>query len=171
MRTLSKKTSAVVASAALLGLVGSGVAYAYWTTSGLGAGTASTSAGAADLSVTQDATPVLTALYPGATSQTVHGTVTNNAANSASVATITGYVTVVKAVGAPGGTCDETDYVLGGSSTATALAPVAATSFAAGEIAAGGSKAFTYSLAFNNKALTNQDACKGAVVTINYNAS
>jgi len=66
---------------------------------------------------------------------------------------------VVKAGGAPAGTCDATDYTLSN-----------ATMSVGAEVPAGNGKGSWTgaTLAFNDKAATNQDACKGATVNLAY---
>jgi hypothetical protein len=87
MRKLSKASTAVAASAALV-LTG-GVAYAYWTTSGSGTGSASTgdSSTADKIALAQVGT--LTGFYPGSTPQTVLVQATNPAAYSQRVGEVT----------------------------------------------------------------------------------
>jgi hypothetical protein len=100
---------------------------------------------------------VFDAFYPGDSAQTISGTVTNNATNSAYVNSVTVSISSVsQAVGAIG-SCDATDYTLS--------LPVMAVG---SDIAAGGSSTFTgATLKFNNKA-SNQDGCKGATVHLAY---
>jgi hypothetical protein len=152
MRRFTKKQYLVAGVAALVIAGTAGSAIAYWSTSGTGTGSASTSAGASDLTITQTST--IAAMHPGDTAQTITGTVTNNAANSAYVNTVTVSIASVTPVA---GTCDATDYTL-----ATPVMTVAQ------DVAAGGSANFSgATLKFNNK-LTNQDGCKGATVNLAY---
>jgi hypothetical protein len=68
---------------------------------------------------------------------------------------------VTKAVGAPAGTCDDTDYTL-----ANAVVTVNA------EVLADDSSTWTGpTIKFNNKPSTNQDPCKGATVNLAYTIS
>ena len=139
-----------------LALVVSAAAVAYWTTSGSGTGTQSTSAGAANLTVTQVST--LTAMYPGDTAQTLSAKVKNNADHSVKVDSLTASIDNVTKANGVTGTCDATDYTLTDAlmiDGATELIKNAESTFS-------GAK-----LQFNNKA-ANQDACKGATVTIKY---
>ncbi|NEA33840.1 hypothetical protein [Streptomyces sp. SID13031] len=151
---MRNKKKILVAAAAVV-VIGAGSAFAYWSTGGSGSGTGSTSAGASDLTVEQ--TTVFNAFYPGGAAQVINGKVTNNAASSAYVNTVTASISsVTQAVGA-GGTCDASDYTLVPSTT-----PVAS------DIAPGGFHTFTgATLKFNNKT-TNQDGCKGATVNLAY---
>jgi hypothetical protein len=70
---------------------------------------------------------------------------------------------VDKAVDAPAGTCDPSDYTLAN--------PVMSIGTAGVDIAAGAFENFTgATLKFNNKA-SNQDGCKGATVNLAYAAN
>lgn len=150
----NKKKIILAAAAAVV--IGAGSAFAYWSTTGSGSGTGSTSAGASNLAIAQ--TTVFTAFYPGDSAQTISGTVTNNATNSAYVNSVTVSIAgVTQAVGAVG-TCDSTDYTL-----ASPVMSVAA------DVAAAGTANFTgATLKFNNKVAANQDGCKGATVNLSY---
>jgi hypothetical protein len=161
---LTKKRVIIGATVAAVVLSGTGVAYAYWTTSGTGSGTAATSAGAANLTITQDTT--LAAMFPGDSPQTFSATVLNNAANSATVASLGAYITTNK-VG-----CDGTDFLINGSSTGSIGSPTSL-GWTSTEIAAAGQASTngTDTVQFNDKVSTNQDICKAAVVTIHYVAS
>ncbi len=157
MRHLPKRMIPV-AIALLALLVFSGVAYAYWTASGSGSGSAQAAAGTSALTVNQ--TTVLTAMYPGDTAQTISGTFNNPNPGPVYVSTVTASISsVTKAVGAPAGTCDATDFTLA-SATATVNA----------EVPAGNAKgAWTGpTIKFNDKGAVNQDACKGATVNLGY---
>lgn len=155
MPSITRKKLVVGAAVVAVVAVGGGTAYAYWSTSGSGTGSATTSAGAASLSVTQTST--ITNMYPGDSAQTISGTVTNNAANSAYVTKV---VASIASVDGGAGSCDATDYTL-----ATPEMLVGS------DIAPGGTANFTgATIKFNNKA-TNQDGCKGATVHLAYAAS
>jgi len=154
MRKSTKITAAL--GGAALTVATAGAAYAYWTTSGNGTGSAPTSAGAASLEIAQ--TSVLSNMYPGDSAQTISGTVKNTAVNSAYVTKVVASIASVTPVGT--GTCDASDYTL------------ATPDMAVGQDVASGSTV-TFSgatIKFNNKA-TNQDGCKGATVNLAYAAS
>jgi hypothetical protein len=168
----TQKTTAVVGGTIAAVLVG-GVAFAYWSTSGSGTGTASTSVGnAAAVSITGN---VPDAMYPGDSPQTVTATLKNtDPAQKVHVNGVSAYLTVT-----PVGTnvCDVSNYSLTGSSgiasnNADADNPVALT-FTAVELGKKDSTTpsdtatATGSIQFNNKT-SPQDGCKGAAVTINY---
>lgn len=148
---------AVVTTA--LVLVGGGAAYAWWSTTGTGSGTATTGT---SVPITVVQTGTLTAMYPGDTAQTLSGNFTNTNPGPVHVNTVIVSITsVTKAVGAPAGTCDATDYTLAGASM----------SVNADVPAGSGQGAWTgATIKFNNKG-TIQDACKGATVNLGYTAS
>ena len=155
MRRLSRKTT-LVALAAVVLLAGAGTAYAYWTTTGAGTGTA---AAGTNVTITANQTGVLTALYPGATPQTLSGTFDNNNTSPAYVATVTASIaSVTKAAGAPTGTCEATDFTLAGPVMTVGVEVPAGTAQGAWTGA---------TIAFNDKA-ANQDGCKLATVNIAY---
>jgi hypothetical protein len=152
---------AVVAggTAALLGV---GVAFAYWTTSGSGEGSAATTAGVVDqLSFDQAA---VADMYPGDSSQPLTVTVTNDASESAYVTTVKAYITTDKSG------CTGADFLLGGAAAPSTAGTAVALVWTAQDLIAGGSDEATSTIQFNNTG-ANQDACKEAVVTINYVAS
>ena len=150
---INKKIAAGIAAGAIV-LGGGGVAFAYWTSGGTGAGSASTSAGAANLTLAQTST--LANLYPGGAPQAITGTVTNNADNSAYVTSVTVSIASVTPAAGATGSCDTSDYTLGGT-----------TIMAVGkDVASKASATFSgATIAFNNKP-ANQDACKGATVNL-----
>lgn len=158
MRKLSKKTLAVATTVVLLS--GGGAAFAYWTAGGTGTGTAVTGTNVA-ISAVQ--TTVVTGLVPGAAAVTVSGNFTNTNTSPVYVATVTASIaSVVKAGGAPAGTCDATDYTL--------LTPA----MTVGAQVAAGTAQGTWTgatIAFNNKPAANQDGCKGATVNLAYSIS
>jgi hypothetical protein len=144
----------------ILTLALAGVAYAYWTAGGSGTGSAS----AGDtVDVTANQTTVLTPMYPGDSPQTISGDFDNPNSGPVYITDVTvSIASVTKAVGAPAGTCDASDFTLTGASMAVGA-----------EVPAGnGQGAFTgATIQFNNKAATNQDACKNATVSLAYSVS
>jgi len=156
MFKLNKKRGIILG--VVVTLVVAGAALAYWTAGGSGTGTAPVAAGTSNLTVNQ--TTTLTGMYPGDTAQTISGNFDNSNSGPAYVGTVTASIaSVAKAGGAPAGTCDATDFTL-----ANAAMTVAA------EVPTGTAKgAWTgATLKFNDKTTTNQDACKGATVTLSY---
>jgi hypothetical protein len=157
MRALNKKVAVVVTTGVVV-IASAGTAYAYWSTTGSGTASAASSAGGANLTVAQTST--ISNMYPGDAPQTLSGTVTNNADNSAYVASVTVSIkSVTPAAGASGG-CSAADYAL-----TNAVMPVNKDLLAKGTTAFSGA-----TIQFANSATTNQDGCKGATVTLAYTA-
>jgi len=155
MAHLSRRQK-IAASATALVLIGSGTAaFAYWSSTGTGTGSGSTTAGDSHLSITGD---VANALYPGQDAQNFTATVKNLADNNAKVASLTAYVSTDK-----GSACDGSNFLINGSSAAT---PVSLT-WTAVDLAKNGTQDSSNTIQFFNKA-SNQDGCKGAIVTLNY---
>ena len=102
---MHRKKKILIAGTAIVA-IGAGTAFAYWSTTGTGSGSGSTSAGASNLAIAQTST--ISNMYPGDGAQTISGTVTNNASNSAYVNTVTVSIASVTATG----TCDASDYTL-----------------------------------------------------------
>jgi hypothetical protein len=156
MRTISRKTSKLTVGTAAVVLIGSGAAFAYWTTGGAGTGSATTGD---TVSLTAVQTSTVTGMRPGDAAQALSGNFNNPNSGPTYVTSVTASISAVdKAAGVPG-TCDATDYVL-----ANATMSVNA------QIPAGNAQG-TWSgatIKFNNKTSVNQDACKGATVTLTY---
>lgn len=134
-----------------------GGAYAYWTNSGSGTGTAATSnPSAGQLTVSGTA---ITGIAPGVAAKPLAGSISNPAGSGSDfhVSGLSATISIDSAHATAG--CATSDYTLVQPSGVTGdLAPGASLPFSSG------------SIAFNNKA-TNQDFCKGATVTINYTVS
>jgi hypothetical protein len=155
MSKFTKKRGMVLGVVMALALAGA--AFAYWTSTGSGTGSAS--AAGAQSALTANQTTVLTPMYPGDTAQTISGNFNNPNSGPIYVSTVTVSISgVTKAVGAPAGTCDATDFTVAGAAMSVAT-----------EVPTGNAKgAFTgATIKFNNKA-SNQDACKGATVALAY---
>jgi hypothetical protein len=164
MRRISTKSVVAVVAGTALVAGGAGVAYAFWTATGTGSGTATTSTGESHLAF--GATTTIDAMYPGDAPQAFSVTLTNNAQNKAYVAGVKAFLTIDGSH--PG--CSADDYVLGATTAATAPGSEATAvplAWTATELASGGSGTVSGKIGFNDKG-TNQDACKGATVTINY---
>ncbi len=156
MSTMSR-TKKLVAATAAVALLGSGAAFAYWTTGGSGTGTAATGTTA---NVVVNQTSTVTGLAPGAGAQTLSGNFTNSNSGPVYIASVTvSIASVTKAGGAPVGTCDATDYTLTGATMAIGA-----------EVAAGNAVGSWTgaTIRFNDKTSTNQDACKNATVNLSY---
>jgi hypothetical protein len=147
MRKLNKKIVVGTAAAAVV-LVGGGIAFAYWSTTGSGSGSATNAA--------SNGTVVLHAAFaggltPGA-SETVTYTADNAGTSSLRVGTITPTVSIDAAHVTSG--CAVTDFTIAPTTSNTT---VAATT---NGVAAG-----TGTLFFADTA-ANQDGCKGATITL-----
>jgi hypothetical protein len=155
----TKRGLKVAALAGGLVLVG-GVAFAYWTQGGTGSGSASTG-GTTPITVNQKSS--IAGLAPGVGPKTLSGDFDNPNSGPVYVTSVTASISsVVKAAGAPAGTCDATDYTLSNATMAVGAEVPAGT-------AQGSWTGAT--LEFNNKSGVNQDACKGATVNLAYTAS
>ena len=154
---LKKRALIPVAIALVAVIAATGVVYGYWTANGSGTGTAAVANDVSNLTVNQ--TTVLDPMFPGDTAQTISGDFDNPNTAATFVNTVTVSISsVTKAVGAPAGVCDATDFTLTNPvATVSALVPVGT-----------GVGSWTGpTLQFNNKAV-NQDACKGATVNLAY---
>ncbi len=157
MLKFTKRRRALPLIGAVATLAVAGVALAFWTGGGSGAG--SGTAAGAQTGLTANQTTTLTAMYPGDSAQTISGNFDNPNSGPIHVSSVTVSIdSVTKAAGAPAGTCDATDFTL----ASTAMNVNA-------EVPAGTAKgSFTgATIRFNDKA-TNQDACKGATVSLAY---
>jgi hypothetical protein len=154
---MNTKRTVVATTVAFLLIGGGTAAFAYWSTSGSGTGSAATSAGAANLLVTQTAAP--TNLAPGVAAGGISVDVKNQAANDVVVNQV---VVSIASVTGGAGACSAADYTL--------TNPVMTNG--AGALAAGATVAFSgATLGFNNDPLNSQDGCKGASVNLAYAVS
>lgn len=160
---VTKKVAATI-GAGTIAVAASGVAFAYWSTSANGTGSASTDAGVADsLSFT---TTAISSMYPGDAAQPLVVKVTNTDAHQkVYVTAVKAYVTTDK-TGCTGG-----DFLIGATPAPSTAGTAVALNWSGQELAAGGFASTSGdTIHFNNKT-SLQDACKGATVTINYVAS
>lgn len=147
MRKPSKKVVVGVAAVAIaLGTAGG--AYAYWTSAGSGTGSATTGS-AEHVTITQ--TSVVTAMGPGVAAQPLSGTFTT--AHPAYVGQVTAVVDSTSNAG-----CTAADFTVV-QPTATNGEVTSASTWSGG------------SIAFNDKADTNQDACQGVTVNLKYSSN
>jgi hypothetical protein len=153
----TKRRFVAGAVAAVIVLAGGGAALAYWTSNGSGNGQARAGTTAA-VSVNDESTTV--ALRPGGPSQALVGSFSNPGDGPVFITSVTASVErVTKAANAPAGTCDTSDYEI-----TQATMPVNA------EVGVGAREGSWSgaSLSFVNKPTIDQDACKGATVTVSY---
>jgi hypothetical protein len=149
MRKISHKKKVItLVAAGAIAVAGAGAAYAYWTATGAGTGTGTVGSATTPFVITN---AVPTGLVPGG-SVTVNGTVTNNNATSSQfVNTVTGVVST-------SGGCLASDFTL----------PAVPVNLRV--LKAGGTQPFSATLSMADTAL-NQDACKGATVTITWTSN
>ena len=129
-------------------------AFAYWTANGTGSGTAGTAATSTPLTIVQDSFGG-SALTPGGTAQPISGTVNNT--NTFGVPFTLTAVPAVDATHATAG-CQAGWYTVTLTTSPTT-------------VAANNHADFAGTVAMTNLASTNQDACKGATVTVTYTAT
>lgn len=153
----TNKRLAVIVAAGALVILGGGAAYAYWTSTGIGSGSATT--GTSEDFVVSSSAATGGPLTPGGPSQTVGFTVTNPGTGSQNLSL------VVVTVGNPDGTawtlvpgCSATDYTVG--------TPV----ISYGEIAPSGLATGTVTITMDDDPV-NQDGCKDATVPLYFVAS
>jgi hypothetical protein len=151
MHKFTRRTLAVSTAAVLL--LGGGAAYAYWTNSGSGSGTAATGTNAP---VTVKQTSVIAAMYPGQPAQTLSGNFDNPNAGTTFVTAVTATGFAIDEPHATAG-CLPASYTLGGTAPVNTQVPFGT--------AQGAWTGLTITM---NNLVTNQDACKNAVVTITY---
>ena len=158
----TKKKSAAFVAAGVIGLATAGGAYAYWTSLGGGTGTASTRAGASNVFLVTGGST--SAMYPGDSAQSITATVKNTGTENYKIQSVKAYVTTNKT------NCDGSDYRLNGAEAPLTEGTAVSLAVTPVDLAPAATTTVDYTLQFNDKA-TNQDACKGATVTINYVAS
>jgi hypothetical protein len=151
MKKLTRTGTIVVAGTATLALA-SGVAFAYWTSSGSSTGPA---AAGTTSSVTIAQTGTITGLYPGGPAQTIAIDITNP---NAGAVTLAGVTATVSGTSDPG--CTALDFAISG--------PV----YGGGVIAGGAiTPASGATISMLNRTAVNQDACKGATINLAFAAS
>ena len=152
--TKKKKIAAIATAVVVVGT--GGAAFAYWTTSGTGSGTAATGTSAA---VNAVQTSVITDMGPGTAAQTLSGTFTNTDTQPLYVTSLAvSIASVESAPGVPAVGCEADDYVITGSPLAIGA-----------QAAVNDSTTWTgMTIAFVNEAAENQDGCKNATVNLAY---
>ncbi len=151
MRHTKKRSTVIGLIAVLIASVG---AYAYWTQTGAGGGTASTGSGSA---IVVNQTSVITNLSPGSAPQTLSGTFTNPNPGSVRVASVT--ATIASVSGGAGGTpaCTVDDYAITDATTTVGQT-----------INSGTNGTWSGPKIEMLDSAANQDACKGATVNVTY---
>ena len=149
MSLLAKKSVALIVGITVV-VVGAGAAFAYWTNAGAGADTASTGT---NIPIVVNQVSTVAGMAPGVAAQALSGNFDNDNAGPVYVAGVTATVTGTDKIG-----CTAADYTIAGVATV-------ATQILAGD-GVGAWSGLT--IQFNNKAATNQDACKNAIVNIKY---
>lgn len=158
MSASRKRITGIAIGTAVLLAIGGG-AFAYWTLSGSGTGSATT--GTVSGSITVNQTSTVTNLRPGGTAQTLSGDFDNSDDSPVFVTSVT--VSIDSVVTSPvGGSCDATDYTLT-NATMTVGAQIPSGSAQGSWTGA--------TIAFNNKGAVNQDDCQGATVNLAYVAN
>lgn len=150
-----KKKAAVVVAAAALTVTAAGGAYAFWTASGSGSGSA-TNASSANGSVALTAS-FAAGLTPGASEDV---TFTGSNAGKASLQVTTIHLDSVSVDSAHSG-CNVKDFSMGDVGSGTVV-PAGVSGVA---LAGKGT------LMFADSATVSQDACKGAIITLNLTSS
>lgn len=157
MRPMTKKNKiAAVALSATLLAAGGGAAYAYWSTTGGGSGSAVASNTTSNVTITASFGGGITPSGNGgaSTAKTITYTAANPNTSSTPVTLINPVVTTAVAAGVTG-VCDAAWF--------KATVPVGPTTVPAGATA---EPLGTGTLTFTDDPTTNQDACKGATITV-----
>jgi hypothetical protein len=149
---LRKPVAGTVVAGGILA-VSATAAFAYWTATGTGSGTATTAEASTNLVITQNSFNG-SALVPGGAAQAVSGTIANANTFAAPISSFLTAVSVDSAHATAG--CQASWY------TAAVTGPAS--------VPANGSAGFSGTVKLNDLPSTNQDACKGATVTLTYTA-
>ncbi len=152
----TKKRLAVIVVAAVL-MLGGGIAYAYWSSTGTGTGSATT--GTSVVFTITSTAPTGGLLTPGGPTDSVTFTVINTGTGTQNLSLIK--VSVAASGGAPWTSvagCSASDYTVG------------TPAITYGQIAPAGTLTGTVSIQMLNLA-SNQDACKSATVPLYFVAS
>ena len=152
MKRNTRNSYVLMAAGAAALLLGGGVAFAFWTSSGTGTGTA---AAATTDSVDISQVGSITGLYPGGPGETISIEIANPNDSAVSIGDVTAEVTSTDKPG-----CSADDFAISG--------PV----FGGGTIAGGATQgASGASISMVNDLARNQDACKGALVSLGFTAA
>jgi hypothetical protein len=159
LRTLTRKRVLLVGMVAAVAVAA--VAYGFFSTTGTGSGTAATASAPSTITVNQTG-GAITGLYPGGSAKSLSGNFTNNGTGAVHIASVSATISSVdKAVGAPAGTCDTSNYSITGSpATVNSSIPTGTN--------VGSWSGLSVQM---NETNVNQDACQGATVHISYTAN
>ena len=150
-------TRSTLTRLALVGALAAGGAYAYWTNSGSGTGSATTANPAGNL-LTVTGVGAIANLSPGSTAQAVTGTINNGTGAAVTVGTsCASFAGTTRQSG-----CSASDYRIDGAPILGAAVSIAAAGNAA--IPAG----ITVEMLNTG---SNQDACKGQALTVTVSVS
>ena len=150
----TKRGTLLVASLATALLVGGGVAFAYWTTTGSGTGSAAAGTSSAVV-VTQ--TNTVTGLYPGGPAQDINLNIANSNSAAQRLETVAVSVSSTSDAG-----CTAADFTVT-DATIAAEVPSGSTNAYAG--------ATTGATIKMKNTGSSQDACKNATINLAFNAS
>lgn len=152
MKRNTRNSYVLMAAGAAALLLGGGVAFAFWTSSGTGTGSA---AAATTDFVDISQVGSITGLYPGGPGQTISIEIANPNDSAVDIGEVTAEVTGTDKDG-----CTAADFAISG--------PV----FGGGTIGGGAVQAASAAtISMVNDLARNQDACKGAVVSLGFAAA
>jgi hypothetical protein len=154
-KTISRKKKVAATAAALL--TAGGAAFAYWTSIGSGAGSATTGK---PESLTVNQTSSIAGLAPGADAQPLAGTFDNPNTTPITVNGVTATIAGVTTEDGDTTACATDNYLIGGTGTVTDPVPAGT--------AVGSWSGLTIQMVDTGD---NQDVCKGATVQIAYTAN
>jgi hypothetical protein len=152
MKRMTRNGYIAMGTAAVVLVVGGGVAFAFWTSTGTGTGTAAAGT-TANVGITQSST--ITGLYPGGPGQSVSLVLANSNAADVTISSVTVSVDSTSAGG-----CTAADFSVTDPDLTT---PVV--------VPAGGTSTVTGQISMLDRAGVNQDACKGATINLAFAAS
>lgn len=153
-KVAGRKKRIIITTAAMLA-VGGGAAFAYWSATGIGTGSASAGS---TVAFTVLSTPAAgDALTPGGPTQTAAFTVKNENTGSQNLVAVTAKVAKSDGTAWTAGNCSATDFAVG------------TPAITYGEIAAGTTVTGSVTVQMVNRA-ANQDDCQGVTVPLYFEA-
>lgn len=167
MKFLKMKKSIVALAAVAVVAIAAIGAYAYWTASGSGNGTAAT--GTISTGITVNQTSTIAGLYPGGPAQTLSGDFSNSNSSAAYVTSVTASLASVDpgpvTVDAGHPVCTTADFDLQNATTAVGQ------DIASSTLLAPSSGSWSGPTVALKDTAANQDSCKGATLHINYTSN